>query len=255
MCWIPTQRHNNANCCRNKQVHEIEDIRLAIRSMTTQWMSSTAPDLAQRSESQMSSMTEQFINRIRRNVELWRAREIDFVAFNDGQREIWAAIRAAGKPVEAEVVAALRGASLLADVGLLEDDDDRTVQLPAVRDAQPRAEAPGYYGELGRTLIGSLVLRIVPVDRHGPHAQHRQIAAMVYELAADIERRSQQLEVHWVISPDPGNAQIVIELSGGHEAQLADEFVASVMAQHDLQQQPEPRGDRATHRRGPRRSK
>jgi hypothetical protein len=203
----------------------------------------------------MSSMTEQFINRIRRNVELWRAREIDFAAFNEGQGEIWAAIRAAGKRVEAEVVAALRGSELLADVGLLDDDDDRTVQLHAVRDAQPRAEAPRYYGELGRTLIGSPILTIVPVDRRGPHAGHRQIAAAIYELAADMERRSQQLEVHWSISPSTDDAQIVIELSGDHETALADEFVASVMAQHDLQQQPEPRGDRATHRRGPRRSK
>jgi len=236
-------------------VHEIEDIRLAIRSMTTQWMSSTAPDLAQRSEPKMSSMTEQFINRIRRNVELWRAREIDFAAFNDGQGEIWAAIRAAGKRVEAEVVAALRGVPLLADVGLLDDDDDRTVRLPAVREAQSRAEAPRYYGELGRTLIGSPTLRIVPVDRRGPHAEHRQIAAMVYELAADMERRSQQLEVHWAISPDPGNDQIVIELSGDHEAQLADELIASVVAQRDLQQQSQPRAVRATHGRRSHRSK
>src|SRR5262249_47352369 len=160
------------------------------------------------------------------------AREIDFVAFNEGQRENWAAVRAAGKRVEADVVTALRGPALLADVGLFEDDDDRTVQLPAVCRTQPRVEAPRYYGELGRTLVGSPILTIVPVDRRGPHAGHRQIAAAIYELAAAMERRSQQLDVHWSISPSTDDAQIVIELSGDHETALADEFVASVMAQH-----------------------
>ena len=69
-----------------------------------------------------------------------------------------------------------------------------------------------------------------------------------------MERRSQQLEVHWAISPNTDDAQVVIELSGDHETALADEFVANVMAQHDLQQQLEPRGDRATHVRGNHRS-
>jgi hypothetical protein len=201
--------------------------------------------LAPRSEMQMLSMSEHFITRIRRNLELWRAREIDFAAFNEGQREIWAAIRAAGKRVEGEVVAALRGPALLADVGLFDDDDDQTIQLPSARSAQSRRDTPRYYGELTRTLAGSPVLGIAPVDRRGGHAQHRLVAAAIYELAADMERRSQQLEVHWAISPNTDEAQIVIELSGHHEAALADEFVANVMTEHDLQQQPEPSGDRA----------
>jgi nitroreductase len=78
----------------------------------------------------MSGITTRFIARIRQNLESWRAGEIDHATFTDDQRAALNAIHAAGKRVEAEVVAALHGSVLLADVELLDDDDYRTVQLP-----------------------------------------------------------------------------------------------------------------------------
>lgn len=60
------------------------------------------------------------------------------------------------------------------------------------------------------------------------------MAALVYELAADMERRSHQLEAHWSIAPDVEHGQVVVELAGDHEAALADEFIINVMTQHQL---------------------
>lgn len=182
----------------------------------------------------MSSMTTRFIVRIQRNLDSWRAGEIDFAIYNDCQRQTWAAIHAAGPDVEAAVVTALTGPALLAEVGLLDDDETRTVQLRVARDPAPRSDVLRYRGEICRTPAGSPVLRIAPADPGSPDAEHRQVAAMVYELAADMERRSQQLEAHWSIAPAALDHQIVIELSGDHEAELADELLTTIMSRYQL---------------------
>lgn len=49
-----------------------------------------------------------------------------------------------------------------------------------------------------------------------------------------MERRSEQLGARWVISPETTNARVVIELTGDHETTLADEFVASLIADNNL---------------------
>ena len=77
-------------------------------------------------------------------------------------------------------------------------------------------------------------LRISPTIPAGRDAEHRQVAAVVYELAAYMERLSLQLEAHWTISPDADSAQVVIELAGDHEAALADEFITNVMLHQQL---------------------
>jgi hypothetical protein len=182
----------------------------------------------------MSSMKTRFIARIQRNLDAWRAGEIDFATFNECQRDTWAAIHAAGQDVEAEVMSALTGRALVADVGLLEDDEYRTVQLRTMSRPASRPDLRHYCGELQRTATGSPVLRVSPTGPGTYHAEHRQMAALVYELAADMERRSHQLEAHWTISPDAENGQVVIELAGDHETKLADEFVARVLFHHQL---------------------
>jgi hypothetical protein len=181
-----------------------------------------------------TSMTSRFVTRLRNNVEAWRAGEIDFPTFNEWQRDTWAAIRVAGPAVEAEVVCALYSATSRAGGSQLAGDERRTVQARTARRATSRAEAGRYCGELERTASGSPVLRLSPANPGGRHAEHRQMTAFLYELAADMERRSQQLEAHWTISPDAENSRVVIELTGDHEAELAEEFVANVMFQHHL---------------------
>lgn len=181
----------------------------------------------------MSSMAERFIARIRGNVESWRAGEIDFVTLNEWQRVIWAAICAAGKDVEASVVSGLTSSPLQPAVRVPGRDDHQTVQLRFAPAATPRLGPGRYRGELQRTDAGYPMLQVSPAEPGCP-SEHRQVAALVYDLAADMERRSQLLEAHWTITPDADDGHIVIELAGEYEAQLANEFVANVMFHHQL---------------------
>jgi hypothetical protein len=181
----------------------------------------------------MSSTATRFLAQIRRNVESWRAGEIDYVTFTESQRETWAGIHAAGRHVEAEVLRALTGAACVAPLLLLEDGQQGTVQLK-VRRAATLPSTRRYCGIVARTAAGSPMLKVLAADPRSQQAEHRQVAAVIYEIAADLERRSHQLEVHWTIAADPENGQVVIELTGEHEAQLADELVATVMAERQL---------------------
>jgi hypothetical protein len=63
-----------------------------------------------------------------------------------------------------------------------------------------------------------------------------------------MERRSQELEVSWAISPDADIGEVVVELAGDHEAELANEFIANVMAQHQLLRRPPSSGNDASTR-------
>ena len=91
-----------------------------------------------------------------------------------------------------------------------------------------------YRAEVGRTPAGSPILKFTATNPEGRYAQHRQLAAFLYEIAADMERRSEQLGARWVISPETTNGWVVVELASDHETALADEFIASVIADNDL---------------------
>jgi len=183
-------------------------------------------------EQKMSSISARFVAQIRRNLELWRTHEIDYVTFTDWQRQTWAAITAAGRTVEAEVLRALWGAPGVWD-RMLADDQRGTVQLRTLGQA-PTSLAGRYCGELTRTATGSPVLTVSPEGFGMGHTEHRQVAALIYEIAAEMERHSHALEAHWTIAADPENSQIVIELSGDEESALAEELIVNVMTQRQL---------------------
>ncbi len=181
----------------------------------------------------MSSTATRFLAQIQRNVESWRTGEIDFVTFTESQRDAWCGIRAAGRHVEAEVLRALSGTPRVGHLLLVEDAQQLTVQL-RIHTTAARPPARRYCGVAARTSAGSPVLRVSAADPRSRQAEHRQLAAIIYEIAADMERRSHALEVHWTIAADPENGQVVIELTGEHEADLADELVHNVMTEHQL---------------------
>ena len=179
----------------------------------------------------MLNIAMRFVAQIRRNLESWRAHEMDFVTFTESQREIWAAIRTVG--AEVAVLGALTGSAVAPDALVLEDEPQRTVQIPTTRRVAASL-ARRYCGTVARTATGSPILRVSASDSRDRHAEHRQVAALIYELAADIERCSYQLEAHWTIAADPDNGELVIELTGDHEAELAEELATNVMTQHEL---------------------
>jgi hypothetical protein len=182
----------------------------------------------------MSSMAERYIARIRGNLESWRAGEIDFVTFNEWQRLIWAAICAAGKDIEASVLSGLTGSPLQPAVCIPGRDDTQTVQLRLTPAATPRLGPGRYRGELRRTDAGYPMLRVSTAEPGCHPDEHRLVAALVYDLAADMERRSQHLEAHWTIAPDADSGHVVVELAGEYEAMLADEFITNIMFHHRL---------------------
>jgi hypothetical protein len=84
--------------------------------------------------------------------------------------------------------------------------------------------------------VARRILEVVANDPMGPHVSEREIAAFVYELSAEMERRSQDRKARWVVAPDPSNSQIVLELGSDDkdEAVGADEFLTQLLADHDL---------------------
>lgn len=182
---------------------------------------------------QMSSTATRFLAQIQRNLESWRAGEIDYATFVESQRDTWAGIQAAGRHVEAEVLRALSGAPRVAHLLMAEDAQQRTAQL-RIHTSAALPPPRRYCGVVARTAAGSPVLRVSAADPRSWQVEHRQLAATIYEIAADLERRSHALEVHWTIAADPESGQVVIELTGEHESELADELVANVMTEHQL---------------------
>jgi hypothetical protein len=88
-----------------------------------------------------------------------------------------------------------------------------------------------YQAEFGRTQAGSLTIQIRPEGAKGARAQHRLLAALVYQLAAELELRSRHTNERWVISPDTSNGRLVMELLVGD----CFEFQRAVeMAEHAL---------------------
>ena len=60
-----------------------------------------------------------------------------------------------------------------------------------------------YQAELSRTPVRSPIVKIVPINPKGPSAHHRQVAAFIYDLASEMEKRSEALGREWP-SGSPG---------------------------------------------------
>jgi hypothetical protein len=91
-----------------------------------------------------------------------------------------------------------------------------------------------YRTELSRTPVRSPIVKIVPINPKGPSAHHRQVAAFIYDLASEMEKRSEALGARWVISVEAWNARVMVELASESEAKAADEFLAQVLTDRNL---------------------
>lgn len=91
-----------------------------------------------------------------------------------------------------------------------------------------------YRAEIGTTEAGSPIVKIVPLNPKGRLASHRQVAAFIYDLASEMELRSEALGARWVISPEAWNARLILELGSESEAKAAEEFVRTMLADRDL---------------------
>lgn len=91
----------------------------------------------------------------------------------------------------------------------------------------PKSKNP-FVAEVGRTTAGSIRIVVRARNPKDPASSYRQLSVCVYNLAAEMERRSDQLRASWVVSPEVFNAKIVLEIEN-HEEQAASRFVAKVL--------------------------
>ncbi len=180
----------------------------------------------------LMSMKARFLTRLRSNVEAWRTGEIDYATYTECQRDTVQAIQAAGPEVVTAVILTLQGALTLTDATACAGDLETEPYWLERRMECRRRRC--YRGQIERTTAGSPVLTLLAGNPCNRHTEHRQMTAFVYELAADMERRSQLIEAHWTISPDADNRRVVIELTGDHETDLAGELVKNVLRRHQL---------------------
>jgi len=91
-----------------------------------------------------------------------------------------------------------------------------------------------YRASLGRTDAGSPIIKIVPLNPRGPLASHRQMSAFIYDLASEMETRSEVLGATWAISPEAWNSRIILELGSSNEEKAVEEFVVALLADRNL---------------------
>jgi hypothetical protein len=103
-----------------------------------------------------------------------------------------------------------------------------------MKKTKPRFSNRIYQAELSRTPAGSPIVKIVPINPKGPSAHHRQVAAFIYDLASEMEKRSEALGARWVISVEAWNARVMVELASESETKAADEFLAQVLTDWKL---------------------
>jgi len=80
-----------------------------------------------------------------------------------------------------------------------------------------------FLSEVDRTEVGSVRILIRPATAKGRFDNHRQ-------LAAELERRSDESGARWVVSPAAFDRRIDLELVEGDDVDAAARFVTSVLA-------------------------
>ena len=87
-----------------------------------------------------------------------------------------------------------------------------------------------YRAEIDNTVDHSLTIKIVPnAPGHGS-AGERQVAACIYELAAGLERGSEEIGGQWVISPQASDGRLDVELMKTDSPRKAKQLVEQVLA-------------------------
>jgi len=102
--------------------------------------------------------------------------------------------------------------------------------IPATQAESPRFHNRPYAIKAERTFSGHQLLRVIAKNPAGPFAMRRKIAAFMYEVAADMERQSEQLGASWTISVDVESETVLIALGANDDAARAAQFAADVIA-------------------------
>lgn len=83
----------------------------------------------------------------------------------------------------------------------------------------------------GFTDDGALRAELEPAPPlHMVQGHERDMASLVYAVAAALEERCQELGADWVIAPDPFGGRLDVEIPDGQDREQAAEVVAGVLS-------------------------
>ncbi|MEO7729619.1 MAG: hypothetical protein ABIY55_01500 [Kofleriaceae bacterium] len=188
---------------------------------------------AQRAEREITmaiaDVATKYLGFLRDHVEAWRAGEIDYVTFIKLQQSTWSTIRAEDAAVSATVVHALLEVKDTAVVGWINAGREPALQRPVRPPAAARFHNRRYRVQSEPCENGNQLLRVTAPMPPAvmDHVALRARSAFIYELAAELERRSEELDVRWLIVPDVLDGQLTIAIGGRGEAPLAAEFAST----------------------------
>lgn len=107
--------------------------------------------------------------------------------------------------------------------------------MPTSKLRDLRAAAEPFEIALDQTDAGSTRIRFRPAPpRRSLAGEERRLAVVIYELAAEMERRSAEIGARWVISPEPFNARLDVEIDERGDPEAAAEFVVQVLSELQL---------------------
>jgi len=108
--------------------------------------------------------------------------------------------------------------------------------MPTKRRSQDRSMGERLFlSELGLTDAGSVRVQFRPAPPlRSFYGHERKLAALIYEIAAEFERRCDGMDVRWAISPEPFRARIDIELGENDDPEPAAELAARVLSDMGL---------------------
>jgi hypothetical protein len=88
-----------------------------------------------------------------------------------------------------------------------------------------------YRAEIDGTADHSLAIKIMPNAPGHRSAGERQVAACIYELAAGLERGSEEIGGQWVISPQASDGRLDVELMQTDSPRRAKQLVEQVLVE------------------------
>jgi len=79
---------------------------------------------------------------------------------------------------------------------------------------------------------GGFLLAFTPPN---PSLDPRFIAAGLYDVASEMERRSHDMGAYWAIAVDASSRRITVELTPDDSAARAEQFIADLIRDYDLE--------------------
>lgn len=107
--------------------------------------------------------------------------------------------------------------------------------MPTKSGSRKRSTGGEFIARIGLSDAGSIRVRFSPAPpTRSMYGSERRLAALIYDLAAELERRSEVTGARWAIAPEPFNARIDVEMSDDADAGSAAELVAALLAERGL---------------------